>query len=110
MKFVRAVWKLLVGIKDALVLVFMMLFFGLLYAGLSARPAAIGEGVLDLNLKGAIVEQPENAEWADIAGAPRSATMRSTMSSRRSTPPRTTAGSRPSRSISTASPAAARAR
>ena len=71
MKFVKAVWKLLVGIKDALVLIFMMLFFGLLYAGLSARPAAIGEGVLDLNLKGAVVEQPETPEWADIAGAPR---------------------------------------
>ncbi len=40
MRFVRAVWKLLVGIKDALVLIFMLLFFGLLYAGLSARPAA----------------------------------------------------------------------
>ena len=40
MKFVRAIWKLLVGIKDALVLLFMLLFFGLLYAGLSARPAA----------------------------------------------------------------------
>ena len=28
MRFVRAVWKLLVGIKDALVLVAMLLFFG----------------------------------------------------------------------------------
>ena len=36
MKFVRAIWKLLVGIKDALVLIFMLMFFGLLYAGLSA--------------------------------------------------------------------------
>ena len=47
MKFVRAIWKLLVGIKDALVLIFMLLFFGLLYAGLSARPAPVGDGVLD---------------------------------------------------------------
>ena len=38
MRFVGAVWKLLVGIKDAMVLLFMLLFFGLLYAGLSARP------------------------------------------------------------------------
>ena len=45
MRFVKAVWKLLVGIKDALVLLFMLLFFGLLYAALSARPAAIGDGV-----------------------------------------------------------------
>ena len=36
MKFVRAIWKLLVGIKDALVLLFMLMFFWLLYAGLSA--------------------------------------------------------------------------
>ena len=28
MRFVRGIWKLLVGIKDALVLVFMLLFFG----------------------------------------------------------------------------------
>ena len=41
MRFVRAVWKLLVGIKDALVLLFMLMFFGLLYAGLSAKPVAI---------------------------------------------------------------------
>ena len=39
MKFVRAIWKLLVGIKDALVLILMLFFFGALYAGLSARPA-----------------------------------------------------------------------
>ena len=38
MRFARAIWKLLVGIKDALVLLLMLLFFGLLYAGLSADP------------------------------------------------------------------------
>jgi len=70
MKFVRAVWKLMVGIKDGLVLIFMLLFFGLLYAGLSNRPAAIGSGVLDLNLKGTVVEQPDRAQWSDVAGAP----------------------------------------
>ncbi|MDL2340715.1 MAG: signal peptide peptidase SppA [Pseudomonadota bacterium] len=70
MKFVRAVWKLMVGIKDGLVLIFMLLFFGLLYAGLSNRPAAIGSGVLDLNLKGNVVEQPDRAQWSDVAGAP----------------------------------------
>ena len=58
MRFVRAIWKLLVGIKDALVLLFMLMFFGLLYAGLSARPAAIGDGVLALDLDGVLVEQP----------------------------------------------------
>jgi protease-4 len=57
MRFVRAVWKLLVGIKDALVLLFMLMFFGLLYAGLSAKPAAIGDGVLAMDLDGVLVEQ-----------------------------------------------------
>lgn len=70
MKFVRAVWKLLVGIKDALVLVFMLLFFAMLYVGLSSRPAPISDGVLDLKLSGHIVEQPERARWADVAGTP----------------------------------------
>ena len=62
MKFVRAIWKLLVGIKDALVLIFMLMFFGGLYGGLSARPTAVGDGVLDLNLNGSVVEQPSRAE------------------------------------------------
>ena len=38
MRFARAIWKLLVGVKDALVLLFMLLFFGLLYTTLSVRP------------------------------------------------------------------------
>nr|MBA3898421.1 signal peptide peptidase SppA [Sphingomonadaceae bacterium] len=60
MSLVRGAWRLLVGIKDALVLVLMLLFFGLLYAGLSLRPnaGAVGHGALLLNLKGSIVEQP----------------------------------------------------
>ena len=41
MKFVRAIWKLLVGIKDALVLLLLILFFAGLYGALSARPAAV---------------------------------------------------------------------
>jgi protease-4 len=68
MQFVGAVWKLLVGIKDALVLLLLILFFGFLYAALSARPAAVGEGVLDLTLKGAVVEQPARATWAEALG------------------------------------------
>jgi protease-4 len=68
MKFVRAVWKLLVGIKDALVLLFMLLFFGTIYAGLSARPAPVKDGVLDLNINGSLVEQPARVEWADVVG------------------------------------------
>jgi protease-4 len=71
MKFVRAIWKLLVGIKDALVLIFMLLFFGFLYAALSARPAPVKDGVLTLALKGSVVEQPAKLEFADLAGGSR---------------------------------------
>jgi protease-4 len=71
MKFVRAIWKLLVGIKDALVLIFMLLFFGMTYAGLSARPAPVREGVLDFSLKGSLVEQPARRDWTEVAGGGR---------------------------------------
>jgi protease-4 len=71
MKFVRAIWKLLVGIKDALVLIFMLIFFGMIYSALSARPAPVKNGVLDFNLNGSIVEQPSRAQWSDIASSNR---------------------------------------
>ncbi|MEO8175778.1 MAG: signal peptide peptidase SppA [Sphingomicrobium sp.] len=71
MRFVRAVWKLLVGIKDALVLLFMLLFFGLLYAGLSARPQPIKDGVLALELDGTVVEEPANLQLSELAGGGR---------------------------------------
>jgi protease IV len=66
MRFARAIWRLLVGIKDALVLSFMLLFFGALYAALSAKPTPIGEGVLALDLDGAVVEQPSRAEVSEV--------------------------------------------
>ncbi len=66
MRFVKAVWKLLVGIKDALVLILMLMFFGGLYAALSARPAPVGDGVLVMDLKGVVVEQPRQAAFADM--------------------------------------------
>jgi len=70
MRFVRAIWKLLVGVKDALVLLFMLLFFGLLYAALSARPAAIHDGVLAMDLDGVLVEQASRPDaLAALAGA-----------------------------------------
>ncbi|WP_293880143.1 signal peptide peptidase SppA [Sphingomonas sp.] len=70
MKLVRGAWKLLVGVKDALVLLFMLLFFGLIYAALSVRPniAAVGSGALVLQLKGSIVEQPENVGATSLFG------------------------------------------
>ncbi|OYY69244.1 signal peptide peptidase SppA [Sphingomonas sp. 28-63-12] len=64
MKLVRGAWKLLVGIKDALVLLAMLLFFGALFAALSARPnpRGIKDGALVLDLAGVIVEQPAEAQ------------------------------------------------
>ncbi len=59
MAFARTAWRILVGIKDLLVLLLMLLFFVLLYAALSARPApvAVRDGALLLKLDGAIVEE-----------------------------------------------------
>ena len=71
MKLVRGAWKLLVAIKDGLVLIAMLLFFGLLFAALSARPGmkAISPGALVLDLNGTIVEQPEEqAPFAMLSG------------------------------------------
>ena len=59
MQFAGKVWRLLVGIKDGLVLVFMLLFFTALFAVLTARPspAAVRDGALLLDLSGAVVEE-----------------------------------------------------
>ena len=64
MKLVRGAWKILVGIKDFLVLVFMLLFFTMLFVALSAKPnpAAIRDGALLVSLDGALVEQPEEVD------------------------------------------------
>ncbi|PTS78899.1 signal peptide peptidase SppA [Sphingomonas sp. HMWF008] len=72
MKLVRGAWKILVGIKDGLVLIAMLLFFGLLFAGLSSKPStvAVRDGALVLKLDGAIVEQPQAADpFAGFSGA-----------------------------------------
>ena len=60
MKLVRGAWKILVAIKDGLVLIAMLIFFGALFAALSAKPnsGAIRDGALVLKLDGPIVEQP----------------------------------------------------
>ena len=59
MSFARSIWRFLVGVKDALVLVFMLLFFAVLYMALTARPSAgdVREGALVLDLDGVIVEE-----------------------------------------------------
>lgn len=59
MSFAGKVWRLLVGIKDALVLLTMLAFFALVFAALSNRPspAQVRDGALLLDLDGAIVEE-----------------------------------------------------
>jgi protease-4 len=68
MRFFGKVWRLLVGVKDGLVLLFMLLFFAALFAALSASPKSGGtaEGALVLDLKGAIVEQPAEADSLSV--------------------------------------------
>jgi len=62
------VWRLLVGIKDGLVLFLMLLFFGGLYAALSASPhrGSAPDGALVLDLTGSIVEQTSEASAAAL--------------------------------------------
>jgi protease-4 len=67
MLFAGKVWRLLVGIKDALVLIFMLLFFAGLFMILTARPtpAAVRDGALELDLDGVIVEEKTNVDPID---------------------------------------------
>ena len=59
MSFAGKVWRLLVGIKDGMVLLFMLLFFMALFSLLSARPSPgqIREGALLIELDGSVVEE-----------------------------------------------------
>ncbi|HZG10125.1 MAG TPA: signal peptide peptidase SppA [Allosphingosinicella sp.] len=73
MRFAGKVWKLLVGVKDGLVLLFMLLFFALVWAAMSARPTigAGDGGILHLRLSGPIVEQPSQSSITDVlSGSP----------------------------------------
>jgi protease IV len=64
MRFAGRVWRLLVGIKDGLVLVFMLVFFGALFAVLTARPspADVRGGALVLELDGFVVEERQRVD------------------------------------------------
>jgi protease-4 len=60
MEFARGAWRILVAIKDGLALLLLLLFFGLLFAALSAgpNPAKIRDGALLIELAGTVAEQP----------------------------------------------------
>ena len=65
MAFVKGAWRILVAIKDGLVLLFLLLFFGLLYAALSFSPKpvkTVSAGALLLDLDGTVVEQPASLD------------------------------------------------
>ena len=59
MSFIGKAWKVIVGIKDALVLVFMLLFFVALFSLLSAtpNPGQVRDGALYIDLSGFVVEE-----------------------------------------------------
>jgi protease IV len=64
MKLLKSAWRLLVGVKDALALLFLLVFFGACFALLSFSPG-VGElrgGALLASLDGSLVEQAEDAD------------------------------------------------
>ncbi len=67
MLFMKKAWRVLVALKDGLALLFLILFFAVLYAVLSAggNPAKISDGALVIDLEGQVSEQP--AELDPIA-------------------------------------------
>ena len=56
MTFLRVSWKIIVGLKDLLVLLLLLLFFGLIFAALSAspNPGLVRDGALLLKLDGVV--------------------------------------------------------
>jgi len=68
MRFAGKVWRLLVGIKDGLVLLLVLIFFTFLWGMMNARPSVGSgdKGALYLDLSGPIVEQPSQAKAADV--------------------------------------------
>jgi protease-4 len=70
--FARKIWGVLVGIKDGLALLFLLLFFLALFALLTVRPNAAvtaSEGALLVKLSGTITEQlSEPDPFASVSG------------------------------------------
>lgn len=74
MKLVRGLWKLLVGIKDGLVLIAMLIFFAALFMALSIKPNDVlpSSGALVLDLTGTLVEQPAETDPLSLLSGSRS--------------------------------------
>ncbi|MBL0923882.1 MAG: signal peptide peptidase SppA [Sphingomonadaceae bacterium] len=64
MQFLRISWKIIVGLKDALVLLFLLLFFAILFVALNAspNPGMVRDGALLLTLDGVVSEQPAEVD------------------------------------------------
>ena len=64
MQFLRASWRIIVAVKDGLVLLLLLLFFYGLYSLLSAgpNPGSVRDGALLLTLDGVISEQPAEVD------------------------------------------------
>lgn len=72
MAFALRVWRLLLAVKDALVLALLLLFFAGLYAALTARGMTppMRDGALLIRLEGAVVEEPHASDpLAALSGA-----------------------------------------
>lgn len=67
-RFLKGLWTFLVGVKDALALVVLLIFFGLIFAGLSGGKAKMpsGGGALLVDLHGSLAEQPADVSATDI--------------------------------------------
>ncbi|HEX7873602.1 MAG TPA: signal peptide peptidase SppA [Sphingobium sp.] len=74
MGFIKSAWRVLMVVKDALVLLFLIGFFALLYAAISAvRPTpAPTRGALYISLDGTVSEQPSEQDPLALVGETRS--------------------------------------
>ncbi len=67
MAFVRGAWSVIVGIKDLLVLLLLLLFFLGLWAALHSRTTTVPQGsALVLDLDGSVVEQSSTGSALDL--------------------------------------------
>ncbi|MFN7175439.1 MAG: signal peptide peptidase SppA [Thermaurantiacus sp.] len=69
MPFLKTVWKIIVGVKDFLVLVLLVILFGGLWASLSMRPAAVkvpDGAALVIALDGVLVDQATRPRPVDL--------------------------------------------